>query len=885
MSTIAAPPYIFTQGFPDKIYLPIDGSGVDYTVTLNIGLSGEESLDRCYDKYGVLWRWSTFETGGPGISALSSTRTPFPSSWNTVSCFTTAGALNYGPYPKRWVNETPLSANLFNKFAVDTACTAKTITFILSTLNWISPPQINAISATNSAIFNLSLTGNGTTVNTVSRFEPTVLTLYVNSTGTCTNVGSPTPSGWDITIYRTLTAYPPPDIKIYTPNRLVLSGTTVVFENISTGFESVTSLFIDLDDGKTVTLTGSQVVNDLEVSYDVLGFKTIRATALPPYGDITITKDFPNIIEVLEEYDTVSPTEYRTQITPIQLPWSEQPQVYSNDWVVEDNINSCFKKFYENLNYLETRGRSYNTNITDYFGYLGQMPFDSDLLFGRCYKWTWQDLDCLNTNLPYTVTWADVLSSLSPVRRGVWTNASLSGNCGTWNVQKPLIQDVNISCFEKYCTEWKWKSRTKASAAIPITWKQSVSSGEYAKRWQYQPCGDINLAIDTTCNAGVWNVNIPGIDTYYNPIANCTRQFRCFYSGIASKNNQLYLTKKIQVEIHTKEYNFSVSFLPKLFSNIKNVCIDSQNKIYFLDSTLSQVLVYTYSPDTPGEDWELFTAWGGIGTSDANSRFFNPNDIHIDQLDNIWISDTGNNVVKHYSNSGSWIQTIRDSAFVSAPPLSLCVDSQKNVHILTKNEVRVYTYEGIFNFAYTYDTNIPGAIRINSSYNREVIYIISSGQAGKYFRNGVFYGYIISQKDCVTNITAIYQDEYRNVLITVDDKILKYADIMTLDRIKDTLPSSYWSLKDLYIHKNEYIQNWVYTKSFQRLWDNIEIFRNTLYFSSGNCKSYIGPVHSKDKMVIGQNEIVTSTAVNRVLGYLWDNFKTLINYFDPDCIN
>lgn len=900
------PPYIFTQGIPDKIYLPVDGSGVEYTTILDIGLSGILTLDNCYDKYGVLWRWSTFETGmvplsvaftsSTGLCALSTTRTPFPSSWATTTCFTTAGTavppniVGYpGTYPKQWQKEGALSATFFNKFAVNNICSAASITFTLSTSYWTSVQTI-PLSVGNSALFELSLSGTGTSQLTVSRYQPTILYLNVTSTGRCLEVATLSANDWTITETRQLTSYPPPNIKLYTPNRFILSGTTVHFENISTSLEQVTSLNINLDDNKVLFLSGNDINNSFNSSYDILGYKTITVTVQPQYNNQTIIQTFPNIIQVVDHYDDISPTEYRSQITPISLPWVEQPTVMPNDWVTEDNINSCFKKFYDNLNYLESRGRVYNNTVTDYFGYLGAQPSDSDLLFGTCLRWTWQDLDCLNTNLPYTVTWADVLSSI-PGLRGVWTSSALSGNCGTWISNRPGARNFNISCYEKYCTEWKWKSRTLANAIVPITWYQTAagvtSAGDirpYTKKWQYEPCVSENQSIDTSCNAGVWNVNIPKLDTYYDPIANPYKQIRCTYTGIASKNNQIYLTRKIQALLFTKNYNFGASYLPKLYSNIKNICLDSQNKIYLLDSIQSRVDVYTYQTDTPGDDWELFTSWGGVGTAGANVRFFNPNDIHIDQLDNVWVCDTGNNVVKHYSNSGTWIKTLRDEAFINTPPLSLCVDSQKNVHILTSKEIRIYTYNGTFVDTYNY-SELPNTIRINTSYNRELIYAISSTQAGKYFRNGVFFGYIIKQKENVENIKAIFQDEFRNVLITTDDKILKYPDIMILERIKDTLPSSYWSLEDLYIHKNEYIQNWVYTKSLQRLWDNIEIFRNTLYFSSGNCKSYVGPVHEKEKIVIGQNEIVTSTVINRALGYLWENFYTLIDYFDPNCRN
>jgi hypothetical protein len=161
------------------------------------------------------------------------------------------------------------------------------------------------------------------------------------------------------------------------------------------------------------------------------------------------------------------------------------------------------------------------------------------------------------------------------------------------------------------------------------------------------------------------------------------------------------------------------------------------------------------------------------------------------------------------------------------------------------------------------------------------MYVGSSNQVVKYFRNGALAGYIIKSDPLITNITDLYHDEFRNLLITVDNKILKYPDIMLLTKLKGPLPSTYWSLESIYIHKEEYIQNWVYTRSFQRMWDNIELFRNTLLYS--DCRVYIPPVYGKDKMIIGQNEIVTSTVINRVLGYLWENFLTIIKYYNTDC--
>ena len=42
-------------------------------------------------------------------------------------------------------------------------------------------------------------------------------------------------------------------------------------------------------------------------------------------------------------------------------------------------------------------------------------------------------------------------------------------------------------------------------------------------------------------------------------------------------------------------------------------------------------------------------------------------------------------------------------------------------------------------------------------------------------------------------------------------------------------------------------------------------------------------IYTKKQIILGQNEIVTSTAINRILGYLWTNFNSLADYFNPNC--
>jgi hypothetical protein len=910
--------FIFTPGIASTIYLPINGSEVAYESKLDIGVSGAVTLSACYDKYGMLWKWSTLEanslTGINGLSALrvailsanntlSSTNVIFPSSWSTTQCYFSAGSNapgDFSTFPKKWRSETPLSASYFN---INTqSCSSIGVYWTLSSKNWRtpSPPNLIPLSVSNTFTFDLKLLDYGTTYGTVNFYDDTYITLNAQAFVDCMDpLGNISATYINQTFE--LTAVAPPDAKVYTPNRYVLTGTNVNFENLIARSYLVTSLTANCDDGKVIVLSDTDVTKNFSVTYDVIGFKNITITLdldKTIYGTTApnIVATFPNLVQVLSKYDEVSEKNFRSTSTPLIIPWKSRPHVGINDWVTEDNINSCIKKFYENLEYLNTLGKIYPGTYSDYYGYLGVGAGSTVTGNTTAFSvFTWEDVDCLNSSLPYDskyLTWREWLSAGDIANSGEWVKL----NNATWLNQTCSLSTIDPSCTGKYCVGWNWRSRKVGNSLKPITWKQTMSaSDEFPKRWYFEPCDQIS-GIVTVCDEGYWNVNIPKLDTFYNERTQPAVQLRCIYYGVASKNNTLFLAQKTQIKVLNSDYAATVSIVKNTtdpnssvgFSNIKNICLDSAGKIYVLDNILSQVFVYVF-PSEPKDfkDTPAFTSWGGYGTAASNTKFSNPNDIHIDQLDNVWICDTGNNVIKHYSNTGTWLKTIRDEDFKTYPPLSLAVDSKQNVHVLTSNGIRVYTYDGIFSYSYSYKeyvtSNTP--IKLNTSYNREIVYVAFKTQVIKFFRTGVFAGYIIQSKEYVNNINGMFHDEYRNLLVIANDRVYKYPDIMTLKQLKGPLPSSYWKLEDLLIHKEEYVQNWVYTKSFQRLWDNIEIFRNTLQYSTGNCKSYTSPLHSKDKMIIGQNEIVTSTVVNRVLGYLWDNFYTMVKYFDPSCEN
>jgi hypothetical protein len=906
----------FSSGFtqcPD--FLPTDDSLKSYAAFLRISLSGDtaSTLDLCYGLYDLVYRWSTFvhlsapiTTPPFGTTAsfvdITSTLTGKPSSWYTTQCLVTSitaapfdvtlntltSALS-GPYPKKWRAEA--STNLSAERTPNSS-TGGPLTWSLSTPSWSVETQISSNNI--DYVFELQYSKDGSNPYTASINNNTP--IYLQGSQIVSTVISAEPFDWQIKEYvytdnKNCSIYSRGDFKVYTSNRYVLTGTQVKFQNVSVGFNNVDQIKIDLDDGLTETLSGSSLYSSITATYTKLGYKTITGTVVysstltPQPADVTST--FTNIIKVVAEYDNIDTENYRTPETPLQLPWPEVPKVAPNEWVNEDNINSVFTKFYENLEYLETRGRGYETRPAEFFGWLGAPP----VLDTTCPIYTWDSLDCLVQDNPNTVTWEDV-QNVTPEFPSIITTGRLS-SCCSWDDYICTPQEQNPEKIGKYCISWKWSARTSANSRTAVTWSSTKSNRSYNKKWVFEPCvtQDGNILIGSACEEGVWNVNIEKINTYYDPIVNCTVNFSCAYKDIVSRNNILYVALTNEVKVLSSDYSgtFVASrlLLDDLFGfrDIRGIALDSQNKLFVLDGTLNRVASYNINLTDP-VPFDLFLSWGGFGTSKSTQGFSKPNDICIDNFDNVWIADTGNKCVKGYSNTGTWLITIIDSSLRATPPISITTDSENNLHCLTQTGVRVYNQQGIFIFEYSFTDTVSEEaqpIKINSNYNKEIIYIVFSNTVARYFRNGVYAGRLIDNKTCATNIQDVYQDEFRNTLVVSGDKVLKYIDLMELKSIKGLLPESYWPLSNLFIHKDEYVQNWVYNKSFQRLWDNIELFRGSLIFDETKCKSYKPPTYSKEQIVIGQNEIVTSAVVNRSIEYLWSNFESLLSYFDPNC--
>jgi hypothetical protein len=418
----------------------------------------------------------------------------------------------------------------------------------------------------------------------------------------------------------------------------------------------------------------------------------------------------------------------------------------------------------------------------------------------------------------------------------------------------------------------------------------------------------------------------------------------CKYTGIARLNSEDKIIVAYKSELHLLENNYEASLLRKhyhvddvfTFIDVVGIASTSDDRVVVLDSTISRVSVFSINPTN--YEFVLFTTWGRYGLSNSKTGFNKPQDLHVDGSNNVWICDTGNECVKKLTLTGRHIMTVQNAVFEDNAPISICVDSDNNLHCLAEDsKVYVFDSQGAFAFSYSLPKGIVG-IKINCSYEtKETIHITYNNGILKYFKNGVFSHYIIEDKSCIpfpffsakwvnhkcsgnnpdaynwqrkfcwnqlrecveseetyyestfnlSSFENITHDRYRNLYVTLNNVILKIIDRMTIDEVsyESYAGENLWSLDSILIDKEEYIQPWVYLRSFHRMWDNIELFRNSLFYEIQGCKSFALPLYDKEDLKLGQNEIVTNAVINRLSEQLWTNLQSIAKYFDSTCKN
>lgn len=645
---------------------------------------------------------------------------------------------------------------------------------------------------------------------------------------------------YQIIPFSTFSVIPPlPVTNLYSPNFYNLTGTNVSFTNVwsNSSTEAVPSSTVVLYKTLSSSVLSGEESDSFFFGAEDLGLVTLSATTT--FFDSSLSsynKKYrsPEIFEIVESFDDVEPRHFQSEISPLTITQNSVPRLTPNEWVNSDNFNSIVDKFLLAIDEIDRYTSLYTLSTTKATGRLEQRyvePGYTTEITLSSYTVPVGSIVTYENRTPMT-TYGTNLSSLS----SLVVYAALTS---TETVQIPFYAPISVPTIPGM--EYKWVTPFIDPVRFYDWTTPSLSASLYYKGMFVLPKSE-KIIIG--------------------------------YQNSISLINNGYVSRVINTQ-------FAIDEIFE-FQNIQAIGSTSQDYIAVLDSTFPRVSIYTITDNV----MNLFTTWGRFGQQSSKAGLNKPQDLHIDQNDLIWIADTGNNCIKKFTVNGKNLQIITHEYLDQYAPLSVCVDSQQNIHVLTNAGVFVFDSDGDFSFKYTLPNDVQGVLKINTSYNRECVYIVHSTGVVKYFRTGVFYQHIVNMQPLhdgtfLEGFTSVHQDRYRNVYIIVRDQIIRIADTMKLKRYRaQSIENVLWSKEEIYVHKDEYVQPWVYLKAFHRLWDNIELYRNSLFYNNVGRGVYTAPTYDKSDLVIGQNELVTNAVINRICEQLWLNLKSLVNYFN-----
>ena len=429
-----------------------------------------------------------------------------------------------------------------------------------------------------------------------------------------------------------------------------------------------------------------------------------------------------------------------------------------------------------------------------------------------------------------------------------------------------------------------------------------------------------------------WKVNVPGIDSGYNrPQDGVNGKFTNLQDIIVKDIDGvgpsiIFVADSTTVSILSSNFvgttitSISSKCFGDDFVNVKAIGLDSLNRIFVLDTPKNRVVVFSYDFDRGV--WTLLYDWGGLGGQGARTKFRTPSDLFIDEDDQVWIADTDNLCIKMYTRTGSWKQTITTEHFDgNNKPISVTTDTDGNIYVLTNYNVVKFDSAGNFVDKYQIDQLYNTTAKtITRCIDGGFLYICARDRVIKINYVGDVIGTFGASDEF--NITFgyenVYHDDNRNLYIVNKNQILKYIDKLDLLTLRVNSDSFMWPMSTIYIDRDEYIQDWVVTRSFSRMWDNIEIFRRSLlgkfdYKDSERYQTitqtvndpvsgvvtiieqivqrvpvvrtftreeYEIPAYSKESIYIGINEIQSADVFNRCLNKLYECENTILRMIE-----
>lgn len=368
---------------------------------------------------------------------------------------------------------------------------------------------------------------------------------------------------------------------------------------------------------------------------------------------------------------------------------------------------------------------------------------------------------------------------------------------------------------------------------------------------------------------------------------------------LKSDKNDTSIALTLSADTYNTEKTTNVNF-----EKIVRITDGPNKTLLILDKTANTLYQYDasgfYTNDTVLQNRLIFLRFiGGFGSILDKLSFNGPNDV-VTYGKNIYVLDSGNYCIKQYDENLNWKNTYRlIKDLKNNNILKLRVDATGNFFALTdKNTIFVYSnnfeQKSVYNIN-DLEVNENATDIVFSASDTNIFYIVTNlniykrfvsnlnFNAGKY----LFYNFNYNNTQTISCFAAIpYLDGDKTLVVSKSGSTQIIGSFFDNKNLYDILTISdfdVYSLGNIEVDSEEYVQSWVINKSLSklilnhmRLRDQIigkflfvkdanenTVFNFTRYLTTDEISSIL--FDSNITNFIGQNEVVSNASINRCL--------------------
>lgn len=358
---------------------------------------------------------------------------------------------------------------------------------------------------------------------------------------------------------------------------------------------------------------------------------------------------------------------------------------------------------------------------------------------------------------------------------------------------------------------------------------------------------------------------------------------------ILDNNIIVCTTSSVQIYTYDEAPQLVTSFTKidsgEIFENLEKAYYSEDlNRLYVLDSSKNIIMVAQYDINDPTTT-ALTHYWGGVGGREDRTKLNNPVDFCLDGSNNLYIVDKDSYLIKVYNKNLNWIKNIQLSTFEKDNrPVS--ISYAFNMFSVTTEDGRSFITNSSFDILTTINETASRSI-LNPN-DEGIVYILDNTVIKKYTVNGVY----VAEKDYgVTLLNASFNDDH--IFLNGEQIIFKIVDFIQVDQIiNDNESLSGFGWDSIYINETEFVTDYIFNDSFQKIHDNITLLNNRinkrLYLQLNETgdtinqytSSFTPSAITEYPLYIATNEPVLYDTINRGITFLYRNIEDLKSNVD-----